>query len=948
MTIVTRFMTSLLTFNFSPPSDRTDTMIPRAGPSSLRQSTVAAHTNQPEQVTEIEDEETQDAVDYEDIDFYSDASSPPPVPRQIKKIRLTQPSTTGSTSGGPRINLSALTRRAATDTATASTASSNNESIIPPTEEGRLTENSPQLTGSSPSDLLSSLFPIDLGDEWLKGDHSSRPLWIDENGTIILEGFSPIAEQAQDFLVAVAEPVSRPAFIHEYLLTEYSLYAAMSVGLETEDIIEVLNRLSKIPIPEDLLQQIRTWTASYGKIKLVLKHNHYYLESSHPELLQRLLRDDVIKKARALPPISGSQNGTPLTGSNSGLGRDIAPKRAGLVIPGTEAAKKARLGIAGGSVTPGAGQGQQLEEAKETTEMGDDEILIRREVEDEFFKGVDVGLEKEDQLDEDEDVHTFEIQPAEIENVKKRCKDIEYPVLEEYDFRNDQINPDLEIDLKPITVIRPYQEKSLSKMFGNGRARSGIIVLPCGAGKTLVGITAACTIKKSTLVLCTSGVSVMQWRQQFLHFSNIQEKQISVFTADEKEMFTGPSGIVVSTYSMIANTSKRSHASAKMMDFLTSREWGFLLLDEVHVAPANVFRRAVSTLKTHAKLGLTATLVREDDRITDLNYLIGPKLYEANWMDLAAKGHIANVQCAEVWCPMTPEFYKEYLREGSRKKLLLHCMNPTKFQSCQYLIDFHETRGDKIIVFSDNVYALETYAIKLGKPFIHGATSQVERIRILDRFQNDPAVSTIFLSKVGDTSIDLPEATCLIQISSHFGSRRQEAQRLGRILRAKRRNDEGFNAFFYSLVSQDTTEMFYSTKRQKFLVDQGYAFKVITKLEGLESLPSLVFPTQKEQIELLESVLRQNESKAEVISDQSNYDKTAGKRGRDPTFDTGAPAAKRSVGSMVGLSGGQHMSYVEQNKSVNKSISKDANRNKLFKKRDAQNKAYRKEQSQRE
>lgn len=244
-------------------------------------------------------------------------------------------------------------------------------------------------------------------------------------------------------------------------------------------------------------------------------------------------------------------------------------------------------------------------------------------------------------------------------------------------------------------------------MFGNGRARSGIIVLPCGAGKTLVGITAACTIKKSTLVLCTSAVSVMQWKQQFLHFSNIQDKQISVFTADEKEAFSGASGIVVSTYSMIANTSKRSHASQKMMDFLTSREWGFLLLDEVHVAPANVFRRAVSTLKTHAKLGLTATLVREDDRITDLNYLIGPKLYEANWMDLAKKGHIANVQCAEVWCPMTPEFYKEYLRVSSRKKLLLHCMNPTKFQSCQFLIDYHENRGDKIIVFSDNVYALE-------------------------------------------------------------------------------------------------------------------------------------------------------------------------------------------------------------------------------------------------
>lgn len=189
----------------------------------------------------------------------------------------------------------------------------------------------------------------------------------------------------------------------------------------------------------------------------------------------------------------------------------------------------------------------------------------------------------------------------------------------------------------------------------HSRARSGIIVLPCGAGKTLVGITAASTIRKSVLCLCTSGVSVMQWRQQFLQWSNIQDRQISVFTSEQKEKFAGASGIVVSTYSMVANRQKRSHDSQKMMDFLTSREWGLIILDEVHVVPAAMFRRVVGTIKAHAKLGLTATLVREDDKIDDLNFLIGPKLYEANWMDLAAKGHIANVQCAEVWCPMTPE-----------------------------------------------------------------------------------------------------------------------------------------------------------------------------------------------------------------------------------------------------------------------------------------------------
>lgn len=545
--------------------------------------------------------------------------------------------------------------------------------------------------------------------------------------------------------------------------------------------------------------------------------------------------------------------------------------------------------------------------------------------EQDLFSAV-ISVYDADELDEDDAVHSFEIREEHIETVKRRCNDLGFPMLEEYDFRNDQLNPDLDIDLKPVTHIRPYQEKSLAKMFGNSRARSGIIVLPCGAGKTLVGITAACTIKKSCLVLCTSSVSVMQWRQQFLQWSNVQESQISVFTADEKQKFSGAAGIVVSTYSMVANTGKRSHTSQKMMNFLESREWGFILLDEVHVVPASMFRRVLTKIKAHAKLGLTATLVREDEKIDELNFLVGPKLYEANWMDLAAKGHIATVQCAEVWCPMTAEFYREYLREKSRKKMLLYCMNPTKFQAAQYLIQFHENRGDKIIVFSDNVYALEAYAIKLGKPYIHGGTPQIERMRILQNFQHNPIVNTIFLSKVGDTSIDLPEATCLIQISSHFGSRRQEAQRLGRILRAKRRNDEGFNAFFYSLVSKDTAEMYYSTKRQQFLIDQGYAFRVIMNLVGQEEMPGLVYSRKSEQIELLQSVLIASESAAEFGTDVKVKD----------IGSSSGSNAKRVMGNLNALSGAQHMSYVERNRSMNKTLANDQPRHKAFQKRAAQ------------
>jgi DNA excision repair protein ERCC-3 len=366
------------------------------------------------------------------------------------------------------------------------------------------------------------------------------------------------------------------------------------------------------------------------------------------------------------------------------------------------------------------------------------------------------------------------------------------------------------------------------------------------------------------------------------------------------------------------------------MEWMQSREWGLMILDEVHVVPASMFRKVTSAIAAQTKLGLTATLLREDDKIKDLNFLIGPKLYEANWMELADQGHIAKVQCAEVWCPMTTEFYTEYMREKSRKAALLYIMNPRKFQACQFLIDYHEKRGDKIIVFSDNVYALERYALKLNKAYIYGGTPQNERLRILENFQHNEQVNTIFLSKIGDTSLDLPEATCLIQISSHYGSRRQEAQRLGRILRAKRRNDEGFNAFFYSLVSKDTDEMFYSSKRQAFLVDQGYAFKVITHLQGIENLEGLAYATAAERRELLQEVMLQNETSAAVeeVVDDLFHDRAAGGRSRAAK----KAAVKRSAATLSGLAGGEDMAYIEHNKSRNKQLKEKVGHHPLFKK----------------
>ncbi|KAG4999003.1 hypothetical protein JHK87_020075 [Glycine soja] len=657
----------------------------------------------------------------------------------------------------------------------------------------------------------------------LKPDHTNRPLWACGNGRIFLETFSPLYKHAYDFLIAIAEPVCRPESMHEYNLTPHSLYAAVSVGLETETVINVLNKLSKTKLPKEMIKFIHDSTANYGKVKLVLKKNRYFIESPFPEVLKTLLRDETISRSRL---ISENVNGDGFTIS----------KAAG-EIEGTH-----------------------------------DELLNEAEV-------AAVAEEKE--------AHSFEIDPSQVENVKQRClpNALNYPMLEEYDFRNDT-----------------------EWVGGDCRARSGIIVLPCGAGKSLVGVSAACRIKKSCLCLATNAVSVDQWAFQFKLWSTIREEQICRFTSDSKERFRGNAGVVVTTYNMVAFGGKRSEESEKIIEEIRNREWGLLLMDEVHVVPAHMFRKVISITKSHCKLGLTATLVREDERITDLNFLIGPKLYEANWLDLVKGGFIANVQCAEVWCPMTKEFFAEYLKkENSKKRQALYVMNPNKFRACEFLINFHEgTRGDKIIVFADNLFALTEYAMKLRKPMIYGATSHVERTKILQAFKTSKDINTIFLSKVGDNSIDIPEANVIIQISSHAGSRRQEAQRLGRILRAKGKLEdrmaggkEEYNAFFYSLVSIDTQEMYYSTKRQQFLIDQGYSFKVITSLPPPDEGPNLSYHRLEDQLALLGKVLSAGDDQVGLEQLDEDADEIA------------LQSARRSQGSMSAMSGAKGMVYME-------------------------------------
>lgn len=562
--------------------------------------------------------------------------------------------------------------------------------------------------------------------------------------------------------------------------------------MTSADILSGLSMLCKTELPVEVTEYIKSISGTFGKVKMVLRGGGVFVEAGDKHVLSKILTDKEISKAKE--ERRERKGGAPPPPASS------APPAAASATTGADAALDRLIGP----------------------------------VHD---------------VDDERAVMSFEINQSSVETVKIALARAGFPTVDEYDFLadTDESTKIPSLELRETTTIRSYQSIALSKMFSGDRARSGIIVLPCGAGKTLVGIAAAAQMRRHTFVLCVSGFAVQQWKAQFLQWTRLSERDISSFTSSRKEydvikgrITVRP--IVITTYSMLAaGTSAESHA---IMEDIRSRTWGLMILDEVHVAPADQFSSAAHQIKSHCKLGLTATLVREDDKVSKLITLVGPKLYEANWMDLAARGFLASVECVEILCPMAPSFFREYAREETHHpfKNILLSMNPGKYRVCEYLIRHHEARGDKIIVFSDNLYTLKFLAREMGRPEVHGQISDKDRAMIFEAFQKGTKlqqfncyVNTFFISRVGDTSIDLPAATVIIQVSSHFGSRRQEAQRLGRILRPK---TSGVNAkgervlhnvaHFYSLVSQDTHEMFYSTKRQGFLVSQGYSFKVIT------------------------------------------------------------------------------------------------------------------------
>lgn len=402
--------------------------------------------------------------------------------------------------------------------------------------------------------------------------------------------------------------------------------------------------------------------------------------------------------------------------------------------------------------------------------------------------------------------------------IKIALTEIGYPARDLVGFEEGER---LDVHLRETTrsglpfTIRSYQEASIAAFYQGGRPEGGqgVVVLPCGAGKTIVGLGALAAAGTKTLILVTNIVAAKQWVREILERTNLTEDQVGEYDGTAKDIRP----VTVATYQVLVYR-RRKDGDFPHMSLFHKENWGLIIYDEVHVLPAPIFR-ATSEIQSRRRLGLTATLVREDGRESDVFSLIGPKCYEVPWRDLESKGWIAQARCTEIRVPFAEDLRTEYASAEKRRKYRIAAENPVKEDVVQRILAGHV--DDHVLIIGGYLSQLRSLAQTLDAPLITGQVPSSERERLYASFRAGE-IRILVVSKVANFAVDLPEANVAIQVSGTFGSRQEEAQRLGRILRPKEADTR-----FYSLVTSHTSEQEFSLKRQLFLTEQGYHYDVI-------------------------------------------------------------------------------------------------------------------------
>lgn len=414
----------------------------------------------------------------------------------------------------------------------------------------------------------------------------------------------------------------------------------------------------------------------------------------------------------------------------------------------------------------------------------------------------------------------YRVEPAFRGVLKQALIGVGYPAE---DLAGYTPGADLNVELRSVArtglpfQVRGYQQEAAAVFYAAGDVRggSGVVVLPCGAGKTIVGMAAMALVKKNTLILTTSGTAVKQWRREILDRTTLADDEVGEYTGETKSICP----VTVATYQILTWRPEKSEEFPHFKLF-DERDWGLIIYDEVHLLPAPVFR-VTAQIQARRRLGLTATLIREDGREADVFSLIGPKKYDVPWRELEGQGWIAEAQCVEVRLALPEGERMDYAVAEQRHKFRIASENPAKLDAIAALLDRYPDAN--ILIIGQYLKQLREIRDRFGMPLIVGSTPSEEREQLYRDFR-EGKLKRLVLSKVGNFAIDLPDANVLIQVSGSFGSRQEEAQRLGRILRPKA---DGQVAHFYTLVTRDTRELDFAHHRQLFLTEQGYSYSVV-------------------------------------------------------------------------------------------------------------------------
>ncbi|NUP33895.1 MAG: DEAD/DEAH box helicase [Streptomycetaceae bacterium] len=538
---------------------------------------------------------------------------------------------------------------------------------------------------------------------------TSGPLIVQSDKTLLLEIDHEAAAECRRAIAPFAELERAPEHVHTYRLTPLGLWNARAAGHDAEQVVDVLLRYSRYPVPHALLVDVADTMGRYGRLTL----------AKHPA--------------------------------------------HGLVLTTTDRAV--------------------LEEVLRSKKMAP---LVGNRV----------------------DPDTVAVHPSERGQIKQVLLKLGWPAEDLAGYVDGEAHP---IELaEDGWHLRPYQQEAVEGFWHGG---SGVVVLPCGAGKTLVGAAAMATAKATTLILVTNTVSARQWKAELVKRTSLTEDEIGEYSGTRKEIRP----VTIATYQVVTTRRKGVYPHLELFD---SRDWGLIVYDEVHLLPAPIFR-FTADLQARRRLGLTATLVREDGREGDVFSLIGPKRYDAPWKEIENQGYIAPADCVEVRVTLTDAERLAYATAEPEERYRFCATTATKTRVTRELVESHA--GEQTLVIGQYIDQLDELGETLNAPVIKGETRNTERERLFEAFRQGE-ISVLVVSKVANFSIDLPEAAVAIQVSGSFGSRQEEAQRLGRVLRPKA---DGRAARFYSVVARDTIDQEFAAHRQRFLAEQGYAYRIV-------------------------------------------------------------------------------------------------------------------------